>query len=247
MKKIKIKIDYSIPSKEFEYMQNRLHQIQGFDFKNQKDLYDMLYAAIYVAICNKIAANNSIESHIRYLVNFCKSNFIDNALTEEAILQLHANIVPPEAQSAFIYENQEKKLEKIERGKYRTIETYLINEYMQAETNFSESIDIQKKMQRLLNRYNNSPQKIKDITFFMLEFLTIHPFMDGNGKVSRVLFDVLLIKSGYYPSLFNKNKDIFNGILCKYNYSSKAEEQDKLVDEFIGLLLRPLYKDNYFS
>ena len=246
MKKFTIRINNNTCN-EFEYMQNRLHQLQHFDFKNQKDLYDMLYAAIYTAIYNNIVTNNSLESHTHFLANFCKSNFIDNALTEEAILQLHANIVPPEAQSIFVYENQEKKLEKIERGTYRTIDTYLINESMQMETNFSKSSDIKRRMQKLIKRYNSSPQKIKDITFFMLEFLTIHPFMDGNGKVSRVLFDVLLIKSGYYPSLFNKNKDIFNGILCKYNYSSKAEEQDKLVDEFIGLLLRPLYKDNYFS
>lgn len=228
-------------------MQNRLRQFQRFDFQNQNDLYDVLYAAIYVAVYNKIATNDSIESHIRYLVNFCKSNFIDNALTEEAILELHANIVPPDAHSAFIYENQEKKLEKIERGRYRTIETYLINEYMQGETNFSKSADIQKRVQRLLTRYNNSPQKIKDIAFFMLEFLTIHPFMDGNGKVSRVLFDVLLIKSNYYPSLFNKNKDIFTNTLFKYHNSTEEKEQEKLVDEFIGLLLRPLYKENYFS
>ena len=32
---------------------------------------------------------------------------------------------------------------------------------------------------------------------FLVEFLNIHPFIDGNGRISRVLTNLLLLKSGY--------------------------------------------------
>jgi len=35
------------------------------------------------------------------------------------------------------------------------------------------------------------------IANFLLEFLKIHPFQDGNGRISRVLTNLLLLKSGY--------------------------------------------------
>jgi Fic family protein len=35
------------------------------------------------------------------------------------------------------------------------------------------------------------------IAFFIVSFLAIHPFQDGNGRLSRVLMTFLLLKSGY--------------------------------------------------
>lgn len=35
------------------------------------------------------------------------------------------------------------------------------------------------------------------IAVFVVEFLAIHPFQDGNGRVSRILTNLLLMKSGY--------------------------------------------------
>ena len=35
------------------------------------------------------------------------------------------------------------------------------------------------------------------IGMFVVEFLAIHPFQDGNGRLSRVLTTLLLLQSGY--------------------------------------------------
>lgn len=35
----------------------------------------------------------------------------------------------------------------------------------------------------------------------MLDFLCIHPFLDGNGRVSRLITVLLLYKAGYYDAL----------------------------------------------
>ncbi len=51
---------------------------------------------------------------------------------------------------------------------------------------------------------------------FIVEFLAIHPFQDGNGRLSRILTTLLLIKSGYayvpYSSLeavIEQSKDVY--------------------------------------
>lgn len=60
------------------------------------------------------------------------------------------------------------------------------------------------------------------IPIFIHDFLCIHPFLDGNGRMSRLLTTLLLYKSGYvvgkYISLeakIAKNKDLFYAALEK--------------------------------
>ena len=35
------------------------------------------------------------------------------------------------------------------------------------------------------------------IANFVVEFLSIHPFQDGNGRLSRILTNLLLLQAGY--------------------------------------------------
>ena len=57
-------------------------------------------------------------------------------------------------------------------------------------------------MVELVNWYNEAiddPKyhKIIVIAAFVVQFLKIHPFQDGNGRLSRILTDLLLLKAGY--------------------------------------------------
>lgn len=45
-----------------------------------------------------------------------------------------------------------------------------------------------------------------------VEFILIHPFREGNGRLSRLILDVIAVKAGYYPmdySLWDENKDYY--------------------------------------
>ena len=45
-----------------------------------------------------------------------------------------------------------------------------------------------------------------------VEFILIHPFREGNGRISRLLLDVLVYKAGYEPldySLWDEHKDFY--------------------------------------
>ena len=57
----------------------------------------------------------------------------------------------------------------------------------------------QDAMIRLIEWYNNDEETlplVKD-ALFVYEFLSIHPFQDGNGRLSRLLASLLLLKNGY--------------------------------------------------
>lgn len=59
-----------------------------------------------------------------------------------------------------------------------------------------------KEMQELVERTNvwfrgEDKHKLLIIAEFILDFLSIHPFEDGNGRLSRILTNFLLLKHGY--------------------------------------------------
>ena len=71
------------------------------------------------------------------------------------------------------------------------------------------------------------------ISVFVVHFLAIHPFQDGNGRLSRVLTTLLLLKNGYlyvpYSSLesvIEKNKDSYYLALRRTQGSFKSDNPD---------------------
>ena len=61
--------------------------------------------------------------------------------------------------------------------------------------------EVAKKIQEMIVDYNSSTNEsiIKRIARLHLTFENIHPFVDGNGRIGRVLNNLLLIKEGYVP------------------------------------------------
>lgn len=89
-------------------------------------------------------------------------------------------------------------------------------------------------MKKLLNRINNELNNkvigdinvIKIAVDFKYNFLEIHPFVDGNGRTVRLLFNYILKEYGfipvsilpednedYYKALQNSNKEDFKELL----------------------------------
>ena len=71
------------------------------------------------------------------------------------------------------------------------------------------------------------------IGVFIVTFLAIHPFQDGNGRLSRVLTSLLLLKSGYsyipfssMESIIEKNKEAYYLNLRRTQSSLSHEKTD---------------------
>jgi Fic family protein len=83
------------------------------------------------------------------------------------------------------------------------------------------------------------------IAVFIVVFLTIHPFQDGNGRLSRILTTLLLLRSGYayvpYASLervIEENKDFYYKALRRTQTTLDNEAPDW--EPWVGFFLRAL-------
>jgi len=85
------------------------------------------------------------------------------------------------------------------------------------------------------------------IANFIFEFLAIHPFKDGNGRISRALTNLLLLKTGYgyvpYVSLdeiIEETKKDYYLALRATQKNHKTDHQDITlwVEYFLGALLQ---------
>ena len=85
------------------------------------------------------------------------------------------------------------------------------------------------------------------IAVFIVMFLAIHPFQDGNGRLSRILTTLLLLRAGYdyvpYASLervIEDNKDLYYNALRRTQKTLASAAPDW--EPWIGFFLRCLKK-----
>src|SRR3989339_992445 len=68
---------------------------------------------------------------------------------------------------------------------------------------YTEPIHVHDEMETVINWLNTSIQlhPVERAATFHYRFVSIHPFDDGNGRMSRLLMNLLLMRSGYYPCI----------------------------------------------
>ena len=180
---------------------------------------------------------------------------IENAdnldLTENYIFQLHSLLLK--------YSTKDSS----QKGKYKNLTNKVVANYpsgiQKVIFNTTEPHLVKKEMESLINWTN---KEIKDaeinpiivIATFVYEFLSIHPFHDGNGRLSRLLTTLLLIKSKYnfvqYVSfehiIEESKKEYYKSLMeCQSNRTSdittserELEKIDKWLIFFLNSLLR---------
>ena len=110
-------------------------------------------------------------------------------------------------------------------GKYKNVQNYIsaTNENGESFTLFTplSPFETPMAMQNLCDEYNKAIEKrdvdpLLLIPIFIHDFLCIHPFNDGNGRMSRLLTTLLLYRSGYYVGKYisleakiSKIKDLY--------------------------------------
>jgi Fic family protein len=92
---------------------------------------------------------------------------------------------------------------------------------------------MKEQMEQLINWYGQDAKKLHPVTrgaMLHAIFVGIHPFIDGNGRTSRLLLNLELMKEGFPPIIIKVNNR-----LAYYEALDKAHTQ-KEYDEFIQLV-----------
>ena len=171
-------------------------------------------------------------------------NYID--INQNAVLQLHRDLYKYTGYSYggkfknsqnFIEEENEKGEKKIRFKPLSPVETPIAIE------------ELCKNYNELVN--NESCDLLVLIPIFILDFLSIHPINDGNGRISRLLTLLLLYKADYMvgkyisiEKIIEETKDSYYDTLEKssLNWHSNENDYSYFVEYYLGIILNA-YKD----
>lgn len=171
--------------------------------------------------------------------------FADLRLTENHIRQLH--------QTLLRYSHKDER----HRGSYKTLDNHVvafdadgheIGVIFETTTPFDTPREMEELVAWTVKAINEEVlHPLLIIAVFVVTFLAIHPFQDGNGRLSRVLTTLLLLRAGYdyvpYASLesvIEENKDLYYKALRRTQTTLKGDEPDW--EPWVGFFLRCLKK-----
>jgi Fic family protein len=171
--------------------------------------------------------------------------FADLRLTENHIKQLHQTLL------------RRSDKDERHRGSYKTLPNHVVafnadgNEIgVVFET--TTPFDTPREMEELVAWTTKAISEeafhpLLIVAVFVVVFLAIHPFQDGNGRLSRVLTTLLLLRAGYdyvpYASLesvIEENKDLYYKALRRTQTTLKGKSPDW--EPWVGFFLRCLKK-----
>lgn len=206
-------------------------KIQSTESSNEIEGIKTTNTRLKQLINEKTSPKNRAEEEIagyRDALNIVHENFSTILITPNFILQLHKVLLSHTSTSY--------------GGKYKNVQNYIsaINENGESFTLFTplSPYETPIAIQELCDEYNRTlGEGIVDplilIPLFVHDFLCIHPFIDGNGRMSRLLTTLLLYRSGYcvgkYISLeakIAKNKDLYYDALYDSQIGWHQNEDD---------------------
>lgn len=197
----------------------------------------------------KTAPRNRDEQEIagyRDVLSVIHESFDAIPITKNYILQLHK----------MLYSHMNNPLS----GQTKTVQNYISATYPDGHTEniftplapfeTPEALDrICEEYSRVIGNFEVEPLII--IPIFIHDFLCIHPFNDGNGRMSRLLTTLLLYRSGFnvgkYISLeakIAKNKDLYYDALRRSQdgWHEGSEDVVPFIKYLLGTILAA-YKD----
>lgn len=131
-----------------------------------------------------------------------------------------------------------------DRGVYRRIPLEITG----ANFEPARPCTIQLQVEQMLKQYHkNKDHIITRMAWLHAEFERIHPFIDGNGRVGRLLVNLELMKTGYPPiNIRFTDKDRYYYSFERYYRKDDLSELEKLFAEYINEALDELAKIRLF-
>lgn len=197
----------------------------------------------------KTTPRNCDEQEIagyRDVLNVIHESFDVIPVSQSYILQLHK----------MLYGHMNNPM----AGKTKTIQNYISAAYPDGhvETVFTPMAPYEtpEALDRICEEYNRvignmEVEPLIAIPIFIHDFLCIHPFNDGNGRMSRLLTTLLLYRSGFYVGKYisleakiAQNKDLYYEALgqAQIGWHEGTEDVVPFIKYLLGTILAA-YKD----
>ncbi|MEZ4906201.1 MAG: Fic family protein [Saprospiraceae bacterium] len=226
---------------------NNIAELKGLDKIRKHDFQKIFTKLEIIAKVQSVKGSNAIENIItsdkrieeivnqssaplnhneqeiagyRDALNIIHSGFENITLDEQTILNLHSVLLSFTETGGGSYKTSDNVILEIDRDVYRKIRFIP-----------TKAKETKEAMQQLVYAYIDAERdsginKLLLIPCFILDFLCIHPFTDGNGRMSRLLSLLLLYKAGFdagkyisFEEQINKNKNSYYEALRKSSYN----------------------------
>ena len=127
----------------------------------------------------------------------------DYPLSTSYIKQLHAVVTRSQDTTEAITPAGERIRVPLLKGEYKQQENNPVRLNDDVTFKYCPPYETPMEMDNLIQVYNalliNKVHPVIRAAFFHHAFSTIHPFQDGNGRVSRLLTSLILIRDDYFP------------------------------------------------
>jgi Fic family protein len=251
----KLQFDFAITQKVIQFI-SKIDQFKGvwgnLNFEENKYLKELRKIATIQSIgsSTRIEGSTLTDAEVASLIKNLKISQLQSRDeqevvgyydTLETILNNHADIDLTLSNIHGLHNLLLKHSSKDgkHKGRYKEMTNQVVATYPDGTTRMifrtTEPYLVQKEMEDLVDWTNraivqNEIHPLIVIGVFVYEFLSIHPYQDGNGRLSRLLTNLLLIQNGYdfvqyvslehiieqhkkayYQALMDGQKDRYNG------------------------------------
>ncbi len=224
-------------------------KIQSTEASNAIEGIVTTNARIKQLVEEKTTPRNRDEQEItgyRDVLNIIHESFDVIPITQNYILQLHK----------IMYSHMNNPL----AGKTKTVQNYISVTYPDghSEVLFTplDPFETPGALDRICEEYNrvignNEWEPLIAIPVFIHDFLCIHPFNDGNGRMSRLLTTLLLYRNRFYVGKYisleakiNKDKDLYYDALSlsQQGWHEGKDDPVPFIKYLLGTILAA-YKD----
>lgn len=121
---------------------------------------------------------------------------VGHAKAFDKIFELASNATITEDDIKLLHKLFYEKIDSEKAGKYRTSQVIITG----SDVELPKPDELNQKMQEFIMQLPKLKEKLHPVEYAAMVhiiFVNIHPFLDGNGRVARLLMNLALLQNGY--------------------------------------------------
>jgi Fic family protein len=232
--------------KEIDALQRDIRKLRPFGGK-QLDVLKQYFRVGLTWSSNALEGNSLTESETKILLEEglsvggkpLRDHFeaVGHAEALEKLFVIHKSKSITESGIKELHHLFYHRIKEADAGVYRKIKVFLTG----SRYPLPAPATVPKLMKSFVRKTTANRKKLHPVECAALahkDFVFIHPFVDGNGRVGRLLMNLVLVQEGYLPA------GIAPILRAKYiAFLEEAHEDDARFQDFIGESLRETQRD----